>query len=256
MKTKEQKIEMETLEADFYDDADLLELDEATALKSLKPEYGLIQRFWMAISNPARLFEDVDRAPRVLFPLLVLVLLTMLISFLNRDALMEVQRQALMNTYKQQGLTIPSDGFESILASIRIFTVLISGVSVAIALVIKGVVTNLIAGFFSSEGTFKRTISSFIYAYGVVLVGSFIGTIASMVTGVGLINFSPAMVLGAEAIGTPLYTLLSAFDIFALWYLWLSALGLQVVKKLSLPKALICVLVPYVIAIAFSILVA
>ena len=236
------------------DEIELLELDEHLAAKTLKPKLSILQRFMSAITNPIALFEDVDRAPKVLMPMLVILILSSLITILNIDVLREAQRTAMIKAYMQQGLTVPSDGFDSLLKSMTLYTVAAAGITSVIALVIKGVVTQLISGFFSSEGSAKKIISSFLYAYIIVTIGTFIGALLSKVTGIGLVTFSPAMILGMDQLGTPLYTVLSAFEIFTLWYLWLSAVAVKIIKGISFPKALLCVLLPYIVAIVASVI--
>ncbi|MDK2867184.1 MAG: hypothetical protein PWP38_1499 [Clostridiales bacterium] len=234
-------------------------MDEAEALKRVKgakPAYGHVKRFAYAIINPTKVFEDVDAAPRVLIPLIVLALLGSLITFLNLDFLMETQRTALITSYQAQGLPIPADGFESMLKTITTYTIAVAGVTMAVSILIKGVVTHLLAGFFGSEGTAKKVISGIAYAYMIVIAGSLLGALVAKVAGLSYLTFSPAMIMGADQMGTPLYTIMSAFDIFSIWYLGASAVAVRVIEKISMPKAIFCVVLPYVLSISVSVVTA
>ncbi|MBS7527310.1 YIP1 family protein [Fusibacter paucivorans] len=236
--------------------AEPLILDEAEAMKQVKgtkPAYGHVKRFAYAITNPTKAFEDVDAAPRVLIPLIVLALLGSLITFLNLDFLMETQRAALITSYQAQGLPIPADGFESMLKAITTYTIGAAGITMAVSILIKGVVTHLLAGFFGSDGTAKKVISGIAYAYMIVIVGSLLGSLIAKVAGLSYLTFSPAMIMGADQIGTPLYTIMSAFDIFSIWYLGASAVAVRVIEKISMPKAIFCVALPYVLSIGVSV---
>jgi hypothetical protein len=248
--------EMETIRAH---EAEPLVMDEAEAIKHVKgarPAYGHLKRFVYAVTNPAMVFEDVDRAPRILIPLILLALLGSLVTLLNLDFIVETQRTALITTYQAKGLAIPADGFESVLKTIKTYTVAAAGVTMAISILIKGVIAHLLAGFFGSEGTAKKVISGVAYAYIIIIVGGLLGAVIAKVAGLSYLTFSPAMIMGADQIGTPIYSILSAFDIFAVWYLGASAVALRIIEKISMPKAIFCVSLPYIVSIGISVVTA
>jgi len=229
-------------------------IDEDELLKSQKSKLGLFSRFTKAITQPAAMIEDVNRVPKLLLPFIVLILLSTLVVLINMDGIMALQRQALINAYRENGMKIPTDGFDSMLEATRYFTLAISGISAVIAVVITSVIAHLIAGFFGSEGTVKKVMSAFSYAYIVPLMGALLGAVVSVLAGIDYVSFGPAMILGSDQIATPLYSILGAFDIFSLWYLGITILIIKMIEEISITKASICVLIPYLAGIAINII--
>jgi hypothetical protein len=68
------------------------------------------------------------------------------------------------------------------------------------------------------------------------------------------VSLSPAMLLSGEALGTKLYTLLSKFDFFMIWFLAVFAVGFGLVYKFSKTKAFIAVGITWGIWIAISVI--
>lgn len=229
-------------------------IDEDQLLKSQKPGLGLFSRFTKAITEPAAMIEDVSRVPKLLLPFIVLMILSTLTVLINMEGIMELQRQALINAYRENGMKIPSDGFDGMLATTRYFTIAVSGLSAVVAVALTSVISHLIAGFFGSEGTVKKVMSAFSYAYIIPLSGAILGAVVSVLAGIDYVSFGPAMILGVEQMGTPMYSLLAALDIFSLWYVGISILCIKKIEEISVAKASICVLIPYMAGIIINII--
>jgi hypothetical protein len=63
-----------------------------------------------------------------------------------------------------------------------------------------------------------------------------------------LFSFSPAAFLPVAAQTSALYSFLSIFDVFTLWYLVISVIGFKTVHRLPTGKAVVVVLVPFVLS--------
>jgi len=150
-------------------------------------------------------------------------------------------------------MQIPADGFDQMLSLTRNFMVALTGVSAVIVVMITAVFTHLIAGFFGAEGTVKKVMSAFSYAYIIPVIGALLSAVVGLVAGLDSVSFGPAMILGTDQIGTPLYSILSSLDIFTLWYIGVSIFSIKTIEEISTTKASICVLIPYIVGLVIGI---
>ena len=71
-----------------------------------------------------------------------------------------------------------------------------------------------------------------------------------------MVTMSLAAVVPNLEINTPLYILLASFDVFTIWYLMVSVVGISVVHKISKGKATVVAVSPWAIFIAFNVIMA
>jgi len=121
-----------------------------------------------------------------------------------------------------------------------------------LGILIKSLVTYGIAHIFEGKAKFKTTFSVIIFAYFINVLGEIIRSIIGLLTRSYLVTTSPALFLSQSDVNTPMFTLLSNLDIFSLWYLGVSVIGISIIHKISKVKAAVAVLLPWGIMIGIS----
>ena len=221
---------------------------------NLKPQLNHIQRIIGIFTKPQEVITDIDRGPKVLIPMILITILTMAVTFISYDTLVETLRITSVNTAKLQGTEIPLDGFVGLSKSIANGVVLASGVVSVIALFIGALITHGISSFMSGEGSIKKVFSASLYVYFSVLAGSVLSGIIALVLKIDLMTISPAALLGADQVGTPLYALLAIFDVFNIWRLAIMVMAIKTIESFSTQKASLIVISITILGLLFQVL--
>lgn len=231
-------------------DPETLIIEESTASH---PSLNHFQRIMGIFSKPQETLEDINRYPKVLLPLLIIAVLTSAVSFLNFDFIMELQRQAMIDATLKQGGQVPLDGFTALSQKIATFTVLGSGLGVAIGAIIGALITHGVSTFFGGEGSIKKIFSATLYIYFIPLLGSALAGLVGLVLNIDILTFSPAVLLDASQVGKPIYAILSTFDLFNLWKIGLMILAVKTIESITLKKASTVVIVLTLLGLALQI---
>jgi len=213
-------------------------------------ELGLIKRIKYIFSNPVAVMEDINRKPQILIPLIIICITYFILLALRLNLFREF-------TAEQIRLSLISSGQRIEPTEQMIQAAFISGlVGVAIAPLLitffKSFITHGIIQLMDGKGKFKKTFSVIIFSYFINVFGEIIRTIIGLLTGRYMITTSMAVFLPDSAINTPLFNLLSGLDVFSIWYLIVSIVGIGIIHKLSKGKASIAVLLPWIIMLGFS----
>lgn len=229
-------------------------LDEDAYLKGAKPRQNVFQRLLGIFYRPAEVFEDIARAPRILMPLVVIMVITALVTYLNFDHLLALQKEMYIKqiTAVETPELLTPERIEGMAQMATWALIWVTGIGFFLTALVKSAFIRIIATFSGGQGTFKQVFSGVLHA-SIILVLNYVLAMGVMaIFKVDTLDISPAMFLGVEAMGTPLYTVLSAFNLFSIWYLGVSALCVKEIEGLSWSKAIVCVVLPYVIYVAFQ----
>ncbi len=143
---------------------------------------------------------------------------------------------------------------ESVMSMVAMSTFAGILIMIPVAIAVKGLVIYGFMQLFNGKGTVKQSISIVANAYIVTILGYFIKTPLAMMTGNYGVSFSPALFLSKEQLLGPYGSVLANFDVFIIWYLIVSIIGVTVIHKTSKGKAAVAVLVPYSIMVGIGIL--
>ncbi len=231
-----------------------LVFEETDFLKNQKPQLNVFQRFLNVFTAPSKTFEDVDVAPRILVPMLIVFVLFLGISAMNWDALVAMQEEALANSLLQTTGEVPTESLSIFVTITSVVGLVVGAGFILISIVIKSAFVRGIATFMNGEGQFKRIFSALLYAYGIVLAGMLLRQILVMALGLDGLSFSLGMLLPADSNGV-LVAVLNAFEFFTLWYLFVSAVAIKIIERISFKKALVCSVVPFAVNVMISIVI-
>lgn len=213
-----------------------------------KPENQL-QRLYSIFVSPGKTIASVEAKPNFLLPIVVIVAVSALTAFLTKDlaAILVDMTYANAGMTPEQIATIKetSSGFMSAMLYIGIFAAPLSAL-------FKGMISHFISLMIGGEGKFAASVSMVVNAYMIQMLGTVLALPIILITKNAAFSYSPAVFLPMSKYGTPVFTTASALSVFTIWYLYVSVLGFKKLHKYSTAKALIAVILPFVILLAFG----
>lgn len=206
---------------------------------------SLLQCLIGVFTSPARTFRSLTVKTHLWWPLVIFAVLTLITTYLSMDAMESFTRitmDAALAKNPQPGLTpeMVESQLQMSMKLILIFTPLMALVTP----LIKGLVTQGTAALFDGKGKMKVTLSVIALSYAIIMVGGLV-RLPLMMASSSLVTFSPALLLAPEQLGSAWANFLMNFDVFTLWYLGVSAIGVKEVHRISYGKSLITVLIPF-----------
>lgn len=209
------------------------------------------ERLKYVFISPSKAFENIRHYPKVLFPMLVIIIGMLVLTLLRVDAMKEYTKEVTIKQYAQMGIDVPQN-LDALLEMQVYFAIAGSIIVLVITWVVKSALINAFSGFVNGTGTFKQSLSVITYSYLPVLLGSIIVTIISLVVNRYTISTSLAVFLPDSQIGTFLHTLLTNLDIFVIWYQVLAIIGISKVYSISKKSSSILVLGTWIVYILIT----
>ncbi|MDK9711892.1 Yip1 family protein [Acidaminobacter sp.] len=226
-------------------------------LEPIEQQENTLSFFKKAVSifiNPVRAFEAIRQKPDVFLPYCASMLVAALFSFVTMGLMQDYTLETMAASYQQMGMEIPADQLQSF-ARVTMISTIVAMIAVSvIAPFVKGAIAHLLSLAFEAKTTFKRSLSVVAYAYLIMMLGTLIRIPLALMTKNYLFTFSPAMFLGDAAPTDPLFSFLSAFDLFTIWYLAVSVIGFKTVHKLKTWQAAVVVLLPFVMSLVSALI--
>lgn len=233
-------------------------VNEEVVLEEEKKEakLSLFQRILNVFIDPVKAMEDISLKPKILVPMLIISVVFILLNLARFDLLKESIIKQLEIAMAQNPNIDMSELPENILMIQVYTTFIIASIAPILIIFFKGLVSHGISQIFNAKGKLKASISVITFSYFIVLLGETIRAIVGLLVGNYMVTMSLAAVVPNLEINTPLYILLSSFDVFAIWYLMVSVVGISVVHKISRGKATAVVVSPWAALIAFNVIMA
>ncbi|WP_071395222.1 YIP1 family protein [Bacillus tuaregi] len=198
---------------------------------------NLLGMFW----SPGEQFESIRQNPRIWIPLLI-------VSVLNIAAYLIMAMSMTANDLMLPGMT--AEEAEMTLAIAKATTAVSGFVAPIFAILFSSLIHFIIVKIARKETTFKQLFS--------------MNTYISMIGAVGiLLNFAIMAAMGvsstegyitslASLFGSSHSSVLSAFELFSIWQMILTAIGLHKVGQLSKTVSYIIVIIFFLITLGFA----
>lgn len=218
-----------------------------------KENMGHVKRYLNVLVAPKKVFEDVDKSPKLLIPMFVVLFLTIIISLFSFDTQVALVQESMINGLVDSGQTIPADGLEGLSKVMTGVGIFFAGiVQILMVLVVVAVIRG-IATFLDGEGSFKRLFSMYLYASVITILG--LGVVQLVSVGLNVSNFNLSLAAFLPETAPPsLSLLLQSFGVFNIWYLAVVSIGISVVERLSMAKSVACALVPQLISMGIGLM--
>ncbi|UCE67950.1 MAG: YIP1 family protein [Candidatus Zixiibacteriota bacterium] len=216
--------------------------------------------FWAKLGNifasPTKTFEALDKKPTWFAPILILLLISAGLSQITFPMIMDAQLEVFRNNpnITPQQLEAIEQQIAGNVGQQRIMMLVIQPIFMLIMFfLIAGVfylIGNILLG---GDTTYKKVLAAFSWSAFILILSSIIMTPLFIIKESMTVTLSPAMLLSGEALGTKLYTLLSKFDFFIIWFLVVFAIGFGYIYRFSKIKAFVAVGIAWGIWIALSV---
>jgi len=226
--------------------------------KSATRELNLFQRIAGVFSSPGEAFEDILRKPSWLIPFLIAVVFIIFMQLMVADIHMKDQ------IARMRAMDVPAAQIEAVQhqmsGPMRYIGLIIGPVMALIIWVIISAVV-LFAGntILGGNGKFKSVFAVVAWSSLVGNPGILVQTILVKINGTAHgVSTSLAALLPAPALGEPLpllFRVLSQFDIFFIWQLFLWVIGFSIVFSFSNKKSAGLVISVWVVWIVISVVV-
>lgn len=230
--------------------------DVITQEEDKQSKLSLFQRIMKLFTDPVEVMNDISLKPKILVPILLILIIFMLMNVLKMDFLKELmleQFKVQMEGNPMEGNPNVSQLSESIIMNYVYFALIMASIGPLLAIFSKGLISHGIVQLFEGKGKIKTSISVVAFSYFIVVFGEVVRTIITLLTKNYMVMTSPAAIMSNEKMGTPLYILLSSLDVFTIWYLIVSMIGISIVHKISKGKAAVAVFAPWILLTVFNV---
>lgn len=210
------------------------------------------ERLKYVFISPSKVFENIKEHPRVLFPMLVILIGMLIINLLMINVIKDALRDEFIRQASLSGQEVTEEYINFLVTSGVIGAIIGTVITVVAVWIVKSTLINAFSGFVNGTGRFKQALSVITYSYFPVFIGSIIVTIISLVTKQYNILTSLAVFLPDSQAGTILYSILANLDIFVIWYQVLAIIGISKVYSVSKKSSSILVLGTWIVYILVS----
>ena len=225
--------------------------DVITQEEDKQSKLSLFQRIMKLFTDPVEVMNDISLKPKILVPILLILIIFTLMNGLKIDFLKELMLEQFK--VQMEGNPNVSQLSESIIMNYVYFALIMASIGPLLAIFSKGLISHGIVQLFEGKGKIKTSISVVAFSYFIVVFGEVVRTIITLLTKNYMVMTSPAAIMSNEKMGTPLYILLSNLDVFTIWYLIVSMIGISIVHKISKGKAAVAVFAPWILLTVFNV---
>ncbi len=213
-----------------------------------KPQ-NQFQRVVNIIMAPVSTIDDIKEKPNYILPLAIIWAIGLLSVLVTKDlssALMDISYQNAGMTAEQIAST------KEMMGGYMTVMMYVTVLFMPLAPFVKGSVAHLLSLVFSGEGKYGSTVSLMLNAYMIPTLGTLISLPLMLITQNGAFSFSPAILLPLSKFGTPIYSTLAALNIFTIWYLAVTIVGIKRIHNVATWKAAFAVILPFAIMVSFT----
>ncbi len=230
--------------------------DQAVVANEAAPVLGFWGRLGNIFGSPQKTFEAVDKRPTWLIPLLILIILSIMSTQLMFDEIVNAQLEKARNNpdLTSEQLTQQKEQFtENPMLWRALFSIGSLFVFPVWFLALTGIFYFVGSVILGGDATFKKLLSVVCWSGCIFILSTIVTVPLVMAKGNVNVSLSLALLLPAEAIDTRLYTLLSKFDFFTIWFLAVFATGFGIIYRFTTAKAYTAVGILWAIWIALSV---
>lgn len=211
----------------------------------------LLQCLTGVFISPVKTFKSLTVKTHILWPLAIILVLTVLTTLLSMDAMESFTRMSMDAALAKNPQNVPPEMIESQLQMSLKLILFITPLTALITPLVKGLIIQGMAQLFGGKGNMKMSLSIVALSYMVAIAGGLIRLPIMMASG-SIVTFSPALLLGPDQLGSAWSSFLMNFDLFTLWYLGVSAIGVREVHRISTGKAIVTVAIPFCLILLMS----
>ena len=237
-------------------------VDPSPTPPAAAPAQNPFSRIAGVLFAPASTFQDIAARPNIWAPLIVILLIGYVGTFLvmpkiNMNAIFEQQAEAMAKQNPNMAAE-DRERMENITKGFTKAMMWAGPVMMVVWYVIVAAVLLLATRMFGGQGNFKQSFSATLYAWMPLVILSIIGTIVVLARGsfdpttaATLVKSNPAFLVDMKE-QPILYSLLSSFDLFTIWTLVLLIIGFSALSRLSRGKTAAIVISLWVLVLVIK----
>lgn len=193
------------------------------------------------IWEPVQQFERIRERPQIVVPLLVVLLLSTMLSIAMVEPSMELP---------EYQMTIEQLGEEGARTTAYVFASIGMMFLIPLLILIMTLLHWLLTLFFQGSATFVQLFSLNTYVQVFTILSNLVLTVYLWTIGVGESGLiPPTSVAALVSVDGFWQALLSGIEVFAIWQLIVTALGLSVIARISRGKAWVAALAPFLLVL-------
>lgn len=213
---------------------------------------SLPERMWGVIAEPVKTFQAIREDPRGLIPILVILGINLVLTFLLLPQIKEIAAEAMT-----QAQSMTPEQIQVAMKWVGISTVLAAVLLPPIIWLVQAALLSLFNQISLGEANFKQLYIIAFFAWIPAFIGGFIKSVLIPIMGAKkamAVSTSLVLLLPRSTDSGFLFTLFSKVDFFSVWSLILLALGGSVAMKKEGQKVALYIFglwLIYIVIIAF-----
>lgn len=209
---------------------------------------SVFKRIVNIVFEPSKVFKSILEEQKVLVPIIMIILSLVLLAIPKSQMVEDYNRNLTEKIYKSEVFLktvqmTPEQADKSVESAAKISRIVsyFSPIMALLMLILQALVFYLAFKIFKGVGTFAQTFSVLIYTYLIKVLGEAVRTVNVVISGKADITNSFALLMPNDDKMSFIYNLASSFDLFTIWTLIVSALGLSIIHNISRKKAYLTV---------------
>lgn len=214
------------------------------------PTMGVFKRLFGIITSPGKTFADIGREPKIAKAIILILGLIIIAYAATIPAMINYMQKNLGNITGVNGAAPPPT------SALAVGSIIGALIIVPISWLIVSAFYKFIFIITGEDAGFDRIFAVNLYAQIPVVLGLLVKAsifIIKPTTSITAVQTSLALLLPKGNITSPLYSFLSAFDLFYIWTYILVAIGFVTVFKVSKKKAYTIVSLLFGLKILFNV---
>jgi hypothetical protein len=220
---------------------------------------SFFSKLGLVFTNPTRLFQHLSQNPQWVLPVIVIIVFSMISTFLISDLILDRQieelemKESLTDQQREMQIDGTRQFFGSTVGKIVVATVFpIFGTFVGVLVIAAAFIFtgNVVLG---GSSTFKHMLSIASWGFIISLAESLIKIPLMLSKGSMHVYTSLAVLFDNSEFSTSLFKIADAFDIFVIWRIIVWAIGFGIMYKFSTNKSYVAIAALAVVYFAISI---
>jgi hypothetical protein len=213
--------------------------DENQAAAVEVESMNVFQRIIGIIVSPGKTMQNLIVRPRILFPILMIAISSLLLILINMTQYKEYMRASTEVVMENMGMTLTPEQLDMQMNFSAITSLITTPIIYLVIWLIGTAILFGIVKAFKGEGKFKQFMSITGFAWVITVLSYIVMTAVSYATGsfnLELPVTSVASILPADLKGNFVYGLARGIELFSIWQYVVIAIGVTQLSKLSKTK--------------------
>lgn len=205
-----------------------------------QPQLSAGQRIIGVFLSPGKTFEDLDRRPDWILPLVIILIITLAFTIITSPITMPEQMDKQRVKMEERGMS--DEQIEQALTTGEKVGKILAPIGAIVGTTIMLLIFTLMVWFVGNivlggQTTFKKIFSVYNYSSLIGALGMIVTLPVVLAKKTANVHFSLASFLSDDQSQTLLYKILRSFGVFSIWQYIVLAIGFAAIYKFSMKKS-------------------